>query len=91
MSKLLDKLENSRFGELLARVEQGQTVTDKDLDRLTLLQHLDTVCLGQIALAEAVRFQEEQDARTERLLLHLQQQLYPDRPTTNELMLSKAE
>jgi len=91
MSRLLEQLENSRIAELIGKIESGQSVTGADLDRLTLLQPLDLIRSGQIAVAEAIRFQEEQDARTERLLLHLQQQMFPDRPTTDELVLSKPE
>ena len=81
-------LENSRLVGLIHKLEQGESVSTAELDRFALLQQLDLVRAGQIAAADAIRFHEEQDQRIERLLKAQIEQLYPDRPKANELVLS---
>lgn len=61
---LLGLLQTSRLDDIRRQLEEGvQPVTHEQLDRLTLLQHLDLVHVGRVHAAEAVQLQEECDAR----------------------------
>jgi hypothetical protein len=59
-SFLVDRLRNSRVAEAIATLERGEPV---DLNRLHLLQALDVVRAGQMAIVEACDREKEFDER----------------------------
>jgi hypothetical protein len=69
MSWRTDLLRNSRLTQLINDIENGRPV---DPVRLTVLQHLDTVQIGRLFLADAIEFQESADERAAELARQLQ-------------------
>lgn len=56
-----------RFSDLIAKVESGQPVTQKDVDRLTTLQSLDLLKTGDDFAREAIQREDAHSKLLEEL------------------------
>lgn len=55
-------LTPDRLAEIVNRIEAGKTITQANIDRISLLQDLDLARVGREFLVEALSAQEAQDA-----------------------------